>query len=107
MNLSHKDKTNLEFIFGGKDNFSTIYIIGISISIERIVDKINLAVENTSFLASCSTLPRDSGIIVRILADSVSEIMCLTESLVDIFRDTLKKSHPAEPETQFSLPNIA
>ncbi|TLX69776.1 MAG: urease accessory protein UreD, partial [Thaumarchaeota archaeon] len=83
MSLSHKDKTNLESVFGRKDVFSTVYIIGSSIQIERIVDEINLATENTSLLASCSNLPHDSGIIVRILADSVSEIVALTESITD------------------------
>jgi urease accessory protein len=90
MNLSHKNKANLESIFGKKDIFSTVYIIGNSNKIEKIVEIINSATENTSLLASCSTLPRDSGIIVRILGNSVSDIMSLTESLTDIFRESQK-----------------
>ncbi len=84
MNLSHKDKVNLESIFGRKDVFSTIYIIGSSIPVEMIMDKINLAIQNTSFLAGC--LPHNSGIIIRILADSISEIMDLTEYVTSILR---------------------
>jgi urease accessory protein len=106
MNLGHKDKENLEFIFGEKDIFSTIYIIGDSISIERIVDMTSQASENASLLASCSTLPHDSGVIVRILGDSVSEIMNLTESLAGIFRETLEKNRKTEPEIQISSQDI-
>jgi len=100
MSLNHKDKTNLESVFGRKDVFSTVYIIGSSIQIERIVDEINLATENTSLLASCSNLPHDSGIIVRILADSVSEIVALTESITDVLRAFAKKNHKEEPAIQ-------
>ena len=100
MNLSHKDKTNLESIFGEKNIFSTVYMIGCSIQIEKIVNEINLATENTSLLASCSTLPHDSGIIVRMLGNSVSEIMNLTESLTSILRDTTKKNFQAKPAIQ-------
>lgn len=98
MNLSHKNKKNLESIFGEKDIFSTVYVIGSSIQIEKIADKINLATENTSLLVSCSSLPNDSGIIVRMLADSVSEIVAMTESITDIFRDSAKKNYEAEPK---------
>lgn len=100
MNLSHKDKTNLESIFGEKNIFSTVYMIGCSIQIEKIVNEINLATENTSLLASCSTLPRDSGIIVRMLGNSVSEIMNLTESLTSILRDITKKNFQTKPAIQ-------
>lgn len=105
MNLSHKDKANFESIFGGKDIFSTIYIIGDSISIEMIMDKINSYV-NASFLASCSTLPHNSGIIVRILANDVSEIVTLTEHITDILRSFAKKNSPITSTTQNSSVNI-
>jgi len=107
MSLSHKDKTNLESVFGRKDVFSTVYIIGSSIQIERIVDEINLATENTSLLASCSNLPHDSGIIVRILADSVSEIVALTESITGVLRAITKKNHKEEPAIQNTSIDIA
>ena len=107
MNLNHKDKANLESAFGRKDVFSTVYIIGSSIQIERIVDEINLATENTSLLASCSNLPHDSGIIVRILADSVSEIVALTESITGVLRAFTKKNHKEEPAIQNKSIDIA
>ena len=107
MSLSHKDKTNLESVFGRKDVFSTVYIIGSSIQIERIVDEINLATENTSLIASCSNLPHDSGIIVRILADSVSEIVALTESITGVLRALTKKNHKEEPAIQNKSIDIA
>ncbi len=106
MSLSYKDKANLESIFGGKAIFSTVYIIGNSIQIERIVDEINLTAKNVSLLASCSSLPYNSGIIVRILADSVSEIVSLTESMADILRVSTKKNYKIEPTIQSSSIDI-
>src|SRR5260370_20919895 len=106
MSLSYKDKANLESIFGGKAIFSTVYIIGNSIQIERIVDEINLTAKNVSLLASCSSLPYNSGIIVRILADSVSEIVSLTESMADILRIFTKKNYKIEPTIQSSSIDI-
>jgi urease accessory protein len=94
INLNHKDKTNLESLFGGKDVFSTIYIIGSSIQIERIAEEISLATKNTSLLASCSSLPYNSGIIVRMLADSVSQAVSLTESITSVLRSFTKKNKP-------------
>ncbi len=85
MNIGHKDKPKLETVFGRKNIFSTLYIIG-DFAIERIADEINLATKNTSLLASCSSLPHDCGIIVRMLADSVSEVIALTESIINILR---------------------
>ena len=107
MSLSYKDKANLESIFGGKAIFSTVYIIGNSIQIERIVDEINLTTKNVSLLASCSSLPYNSGIIVRILADSVSEIVSLTESMAEILRVTTKKNYKIEPTIQSSSIDVA
>jgi urease accessory protein len=107
MNLSHKDKENFESIFGGKDIFSTIYIIGDSISVEMIADKINLAANNASFLASCSTLPNNSGIIIRILADSISEIVTLTEHLTSILRSFVEENSSIKSTTQNSSVNTA
>lgn len=98
MNLSHKDKPKLELVFENKNIFSTLYIIG-SLAIEQIVDEINLATKNTSLLASCSSLPHDCGIIVRMLADSVSEIIVLTESITGILRTHAKVDHKIEPAT--------
>jgi len=107
MSLNQKDKSNLESVFGGKTIFSTVYIIGNSIQIESIVDKINLATKNDSLLASCSSLPYDSGIIVRILADSVSEIISLTESISGILRSVTKKNYKLEPTISNSSTDIA
>jgi urease accessory protein len=97
MSLNHEDKSNLESVFGGKTIFSTVYIIGNCIQIESIVDTINLTTKNNSLLASCSSLPYDSGIIVRILGDSVSEIIHLTESITNILRNIAKKNQKIEP----------
>jgi urease accessory protein len=96
MSLNHKDKASLESLFGGKDVFSTIYIIGSTIQIEQIVNEVSLATRNASFLAGCSSLSYDSGVIVRILADSVSEIVALTESIASVMRSSTKKNYKTE-----------
>jgi hypothetical protein len=62
--------------------------------------------QNTSFLASCSTLPRNSGIIVRILADSVSEIVALTEYVTSVLRSFTQKNHSIESTIQNSSIDI-
>ena len=97
MSFGQKDKASLESVFGKRNVFSSMYIIGSLIQIESIVDKINTFTENTPLLASCSTLPRDSGIIVRMLADSVADIITLTESLTETLRNFHKynKTGPA------------
>ncbi len=107
MSLNQKDKSNLESVFGGKTIFSTVYIIGNSIQIESIVDKINLATKNDSLLASYSSLPYDSGIIVRMLANSVSEIISLTESISGILRSVIKKNYKIEPTISNSSIDIS
>ena len=107
MSLNQKDKSNLESVFGGKTIFSTVYIIGNSIQIESIVDKINLATKNDSLLASYSSLPYDSGIIVRMLANSVSEIISLTESISGILRSVIKKNYKIGPTISNSPINVA
>ncbi len=96
MSLNQKDKLYLKSVFGGKFFLSSIYIIGNSIPMEPIIEKINLVTINSSFLAGCSSLPNDSGIIVRILADSASEIMSLTESICEITRVCIKKGSKME-----------
>lgn len=97
MSLNRRDNPHLESVFEGKGAFSTVYIIGISISTERIMEEINLATKNTSILASCSSLPHDCGIIMRILADSASEIITLTESIIHVLRIYTKIEPIIEP----------
>lgn len=97
MSLNRRDNPHLESVFEGKGVFSTVYIIGISISTERIMEEINLATKNTSILASCSSLPHDCGIIMRILADSASEIITLTESIIHVLRIYAKIEPIIEP----------
>lgn len=97
MSLNHKDKPYLEAVFEGKSAFSTVYMLGISISTEKIMEEINLATKNTSILASCSSLPHDCGIIMRILADSASEIITLTESIINVIRTYARIERKIEP----------
>jgi urease accessory protein len=102
MSISGKDKTGLESVFGGKDIFSTLYIIGSSVQIERIMEEISLFREKASLFAGCSSLPHDSGIIVRMLANSVSDVVALTESIAAILRASIKKDMKTKPTIQKS-----
>lgn len=103
MSLSNKYKKHLESLFARKEILSTLYIISDSKQIERIEEEVNSAIKNSSLLASCSALPHDSGIIVRILGNSVSEIMALTEKVVGIFRVIAKKEIDIKPAIESRL----
>ncbi len=90
MNLDRLGKPNLESVFGGKDVFSTLYIIGSTVTTEKVAEEINQLTQKSSLLAGCSILPHKCGIIVRMLSNSVSEIIALTESIIGILRSYAK-----------------
>ncbi len=90
MNLDRRGKPNLESVFDGKGVFSTAYIIGSSVAVDRIAEEIGRVTKNSSLLAGCSSLPHNSGIIVRMLSNSVSDIIALTETIANILRGQAK-----------------
>lgn len=96
MNMSHENKAMLESLFGSKYILSSIYVISDSIEHEKIDLVINLAMKNNSLLASYSSLPHGCGIIVRILADSVYEIVELTEAITEITKNHSYKTRNAD-----------
>lgn len=87
MSMDTRDRSGIQSLFGEKDVFSTVYILGAAIPSEPISAVLEAAAKKSSLLAGCSSLPNDCGIIVRVLANSVSEIVALTESVIGIIRD--------------------
>ncbi len=99
MNLDRRGKPNLESVFDGKGVFSTVYIIGSSIAADKIAEEIAQVTKNSSLLAGCSSLPHNAGMIVRMLSNSVSDIISLTELIAGILKDNAKvetmiQNHP-------------
>lgn len=72
-------------LFGDKTIWSTIYVVTQS-NHECIDREISLAIHDRGILAGCSTLPRDSGLFVRILDDSIDNVTDLTNAIVEIAR---------------------
>lgn len=86
MNMNNSNKSIMESIFDGKNHLSTIYVINSELEQEKTDEKIFSLIHDSSMLAGCSTLPNESGLIVRILSDSVDEIVALTENITKILR---------------------
>ena len=82
-----KNGKELEYLFGDKTICSTVYIVTKSVENEKIDHEIRSAIKNKSMLASCSALPNDSGIVVRILSDSIDEINDLISTITTIIRN--------------------
>jgi len=77
-------KNDLERLFGGKTLWSMIYVI--TPDFESISKMINGTINGQS-LAGCSVLPHDSGLVVRMLDDSIDRIRHLTEAVAGIAKN--------------------
>lgn len=86
MNMQPTKNKTFESLFGNKTILSTMYIITNSNEHEKIYHEIDLLIKSSSVLASCSTLPNDSGIVMRMLSNSIDEITTLTKDAVNIVR---------------------
>ncbi len=73
-----------ERLFGGKTLWSMIYIV--TPDHESIDQQVNATIKEHSMLAGCSILPRDCGLVVRMLDDSIDKVRHLTESISGIAR---------------------
>lgn len=74
-----------ELAFGGRTIWSTVYIVTPH-EHNEMDREIAAAIESRSMLAGCSILPNDSGLLVRILDDSIDNIVDLTSMVVKIAR---------------------
>lgn len=84
-------KEKFESLFGNKNLYSTIYIISKAINSEKLDSQINDLIKTKSMM-SCSQLPNNSGIVVRILSDSIDEIAEVTSVIRQVVRKHLAKS---------------
>jgi urease accessory protein len=76
-------KDSVELLFGGKSIWSTIYVITRKAGWDT---EIALAIRDSRALAGFSSLPNDSGYVVRILDDSIDRIEELISSITKIAR---------------------
>jgi urease accessory protein len=67
-------KATFELLFGRKKLWSTIFIITPQSNRDIIQKEILDAIEKSSILAGCTSLPHDSGLVVRMLEDSIDRI---------------------------------
>jgi urease accessory protein len=80
-------KGTFERLFGSKMIWSTIYIITPPSSRDMMQKEILEAIEQSSLLAGCTTLPNDSGLLVRILDDSIDRVEELISAVAGITRN--------------------
>lgn len=91
MNIEpEKNKTIFKNLFGKKKIFSTIYIISKMLDNEKLDDEINSLLQSLQIIGGVSQLPNNSGIIIRMLSDSIDEIESITLKISNIVKS--KKS---------------
>jgi urease accessory protein len=78
-------KNDMEWLFAGKAIWSMLYVI--THDFESIQKQANTAIKEHSMLAGCSVLPRDCGLVIRMLDDSIDRIRSLTDSVAGIARN--------------------
>lgn len=89
MKMDRKNFPDLESVFGAKTVFSTIYVVGGKGAQEEISELIR-SEKGPSLLAGCSELPNNFGTIIRILSDSVPDVVALSESVARAVRSASK-----------------
>ncbi len=87
LNIEPEERKNVfENLFGKKKIFSTIYIISKILDNEKIDSKINFLLKKEQIIGGVSQLPNNSGIIIRILSDSIDEIEKITLKISEIVK---------------------
>jgi urease accessory protein len=77
-------KEDLQRLFGGRTLWSMTYVI--APDHDGISRQVNAAIKEHLMLAGCSSLPRDCGLVVRMLDDSIDRIRSLTDAVAGIAR---------------------
>lgn len=91
MNIEPKKrKTIFENLFGKKKIFSTIYIVSKILDNEDLDNEINSLLQKMQLIGGVSQLPNNSGIILRMLSDSIDEIEEATFEITNMIKS--KKS---------------
>lgn len=75
INIEPKNRKRVfENLYGKKKIFSTVYIISKKFDNEKLDLEINQLLKKFQIIGGVSQIPYDSGIIVRLLSDSIDEI---------------------------------
>ena len=91
MNIEPKlGKKAFESLYGKKKIFSTVYIISKQFDNEKLDTKINSLLIKSQIMGGVSQLPHESGIIVRMLSNSIDEIEEIIFNISNIIK--LEKS---------------
>ena len=85
-----KRKNVFKNLFGKKKIFSTIYIVSKVLDNENLDNTINFILKNEQIIGGVSQLPNSSGILIRMLSDSIDEIEKITLKITEIVKS--KKS---------------
>ena len=92
MNIEPKQRKKIfENLYGKKKIFCTVYIISKKFDNEKLDTKINLFLKKSQIMGGVSQLPSDSGIIVRMLSDSIDEIERMISNITKFVK--LEKSN--------------
>ena len=83
-NMEPDGRKQFGLLFGNKTIWSTTYVL--AQQPEVIEREVAAAIGARHVLAGCSQLPRDSGLVVRILDDSIDRVASLTNTIVRIAR---------------------
>ncbi len=95
MNIEPKSRKKVfENLYGKKKIFSTVYIISKEFDNEKLDADINLLLIRSQIMGGVSQLPHESGIIVRMLSDSIDEIEEVIFNITSIVKS--KKSSMIE-----------
>jgi urease accessory protein len=82
-------KETFERLFGNRTIWSTIYIMTPQSNRDAISKGILDGIEERAFLAGCTYLPNDSGLVVRVLEDSIDRVEELIALVAGITRMTV------------------
>lgn len=79
-------------ILGTNSVFGTLYIIAKKDQLQKISDDIDVVLKNTDLTCGCSFLPEDSGLVVRLAANSSEDIKIIIRDCVRIVRKYILNS---------------
>ena len=81
-----KFRNYIRYAFGYKTILLNLYIITKTIDYKKLDHSITKVIKDQSIFGSCSALPNESGMIIRMLSDSVDEIKRFAGSVSSVVR---------------------
>jgi urease accessory protein len=79
-------------ILGENSVFGVLYVIAKNGQLQKISDDIDVILKNTGLICGCSFLPEDSGLVVRLAANSSEDIKIVIRDCVRIVRKYILNS---------------